>query len=164
MAPLHPPANLGGPPHDTGSAAPQGDEDIDAISLHPRDAITPTPLPREKSKYRVFQDTITKPSDNLASPLQEDIASCFNATYHTSLSEASEDQDLLTTTLHPANINMIIKPLNNGLFSLKDPAMHAIRRRDSQLQEAQVSLVKSSYITMKLAEDLAQAHSEGQSK
>ena len=39
--------------------------------------------------------------------------------------------------------------------------MPNIRSRDAKLQEAQGSLVKSSYITMKLAEDLAQAHSRG---
>ena len=39
--------------------------------------------------------------------------------------------------------------------------MPNIRSRDAKLQEAQGSLIKSSYITMKLAEDLAQAHAKG---
>ena len=45
--------------------------------------------------------------------------------------------------------------------SLKDPAMPIIRSRDAKLQEAQGSLVKSSYVTMKIAEDLAQAQAWG---
>ena len=39
--------------------------------------------------------------------------------------------------------------------------MPNIRSRDAKLQEAEGSLVKSSYVTMKLAEELAQAHSRG---
>ena len=90
------------------------------------------------------------------------MASCFNSTYHkTSLAETPEMKDLLTNTLRPSNIDMIVRTTNNGLFSLKDPAMPNIRSRDAKLQEIQGSLVKSSYVTMKLAEDLAQAHSRG---
>ena len=39
--------------------------------------------------------------------------------------------------------------------------MPIIRSRDAKLQEAQGSLVKSSYVTMKMAEDLAQAQARG---
>ena len=39
--------------------------------------------------------------------------------------------------------------------------MPIIRSRDAKLQEAQGALIKSSYITMKLAEDLDQAHAKG---
>ena len=67
-------------------------------------------------------------------------------------------KDLLTATLCPSNIDMFVRTTNNGLFSLKDPAM---RSRDAKLQEAEDSLVKSSYVTMKLAEELTQAHSQG---
>ena len=70
-------------------------------------------------------------------------------------------KDLLTTTLHLSNIDMVVRTTNNGLFSLKDPTMPNIRSRDAKLQEAEGSLVKSSYVTMKLAEELAQAHSRG---
>ena len=56
---------------------------------------------------------------------------------------------------------MIVRTTNNGLFSVKDPAMTIIRSRDAKLQEAQDALIKSSYITMKLAEDLDQAHAKG---
>ena len=56
---------------------------------------------------------------------------------------------------------MVVRTTNNGLFSLKDPAMPNIRSRDAKLQEAEGSLVKSPYVTMKLAEELAQAHSRG---
>ena len=56
---------------------------------------------------------------------------------------------------------MVVRTTNNGLFSLKDPAMPNIRSRDAKLQEAEGSLVKSSYVTMKLAEELAQTHSRG---
>ena len=47
------------------------------------------------------------------------------------------------------------------IFSLKDPAMPIIRSRDAKLQEVQCSLVKSSYVTMKMAEDFAQAQARG---
>ena len=90
------------------------------------------------------------------------MASCFNATYHkTSLAETSEVKELMKNTLRPENIDMIVRTTNNGLFSLKDPAMPIIRSRDAKLQEAQGALIKSSYITMKLAEDLDQAHAKG---
>ena len=39
--------------------------------------------------------------------------------------------------------------------------MSIIRSRDAKLQEAQGSLVKSSYVDMKMAEDLAQAQARG---
>ena len=82
------------------------------------------------------------------------MASCFNATYHkTSLAETSEVKDLRTTTLCPSNIDMVVQTTNNGLFSLKDPAMPNIRSshsRDAKLQEAEGSLVKSSYLSSPL--------------
>ena len=119
-------------------------------------------MAQKESKFRVYQDTINKTSEALASPLPEDMASCFNATYHkTSLAETSEVKDLFSTMLRPANIDMVVRTTNNGLFSLKDPAMPIIRSRDAKLQEAQGSLVKSSYVTMKMAEDLAQAQAWG---
>ena len=91
------------------------------------------------------------------------MASCFNTTYQkTSLAETSEVKELLTNTLRPENVDMIVRTTNNGLFSLRDPAMPNIRSRDAKLQEAQGSLIKSSYITMELAEDLAQAHAKGE--
>ena len=93
------------------------------------------------SKFRVFQDSINKTSEPLTSPLPEDMASCFNATYHkTSLAETSEMKDLLTTTLHPSNIDMVVRTTNNGLFSLKDPAVPNIRSRDAKLQEAEIPI------------------------
>ena len=70
-------------------------------------------------------------------------------------------KELMKNTLRPENIDMIVRTTNNGLFSLKDPAMPIIRSRDAKLQEAQGALIKSSYITMKLAEDLDQAHAKG---
>ena len=141
---------------------PQEDEDSDAVSSLPAEDIPLPLLPQMGSKFRVFQDSINKPSEQLASPLPEDMASCFNATYHkTSLAETSEVKDLLTATLRPSNIDKVVRTTNNGLFSLKDPAMPNIRSRDAKLQEAEGSLVKSSYVTMKLAEELDQAHSRG---
>ena len=99
-----------------------------------------------------------KPLEALASPLPEDMASCFNATYHKpSLAETSEVKDLFSTMLCPVNIDMVVRTTNNGLFSLKVPAMPIIRSRDAKLQETQGSSVKSSYVTMTMAEDLAQA-------
>ena len=67
----------------------------------------------------------------------------------------------MKNTLRPENIDMLVRTTNNGLFSLKDPAMPIIRSRDAKLQEAQGALIKSSYITMKLAEDLDQADAKG---
>ena len=81
--------------------------------------------------------------------------------HKTSLAETSEVKDLFSTTLRPASIDMVVRTTNNGLFSLKDPAMPIIRSRDAKLQEAQGSLVKSSFVTMKMAEDLAQAQARG---
>ena len=142
---------------------PQEDEDSDdAISLLPAEEIPLPAMAQKESKFRVYQDIINKTSEALASPLPEDMASCFNTTYHkTSLAETSELKDLFSTTLRPANIDMVVRTTNNGLFSLKDPAMPIIRSRDAKLQEAQGSLVKSSYITMKMAEDLVQAQARG---
>ena len=119
---------------------PQEDEDSDdAVSLLPAEEIPLPAMAQKESKFRVYQDTITK----------------------TSLAETSEVKDLFSTTLCPANIDMVVRTTNNGLFSLKDPAMPIIRSRDAELQEAQGSLVKSSYVTMKMAEDLAQAQARG---
>ena len=74
-----------------GETYPQEDEDSDAVSLLPAEDIPLPILPKTGSKFRVFQDSINKPSEPLASPLPEDMASCFNATYHkTSLAETSE--------------------------------------------------------------------------
>ena len=152
---------MGGLPDCRGNI-PQEDEDSNAVSLLPAEDIPLPILPQMGRKFRVFQDSINKTSEPLASPLPRDMASCFNATYHeTSLAETSKVKDLLTTTLRPSNIDMVVRTTNNGLFSLKDPAMPNIRSRDAKLQEAEGSLVKSSYVTMKLAEELAQAHSRG---
>ena len=164
-APHRPPANRGGGgglPDRRGNI-PQEDEDSDhAVSLLPAEEIPLPAMAQKESKFRIYQDTINKTSEALASPLPEDMASCFNATYHkTSLAETSEVKDLFSTTLRPANIDMVVRTTNNGLFSLKDPAMPIIRNRDAKLQEAQGSLVKSSYVTMKMAEDLAQAQARG---
>ena len=90
------------------------------------------------------------------------MASCFNATNHkTSLAETSEVKDLLTATLRPSNINMVVRTTNNVLFSVKDPAMPNIRSRDAKLQEAEGSLVKSSYVTMKLQRNWLRLTQEG---
>ena len=111
----------GGLPGQRGNVS-QEDEDSDAISLHPAEDIPITILPQE-SKFRVFQNIINKTSEELASPLLEDMASCFNAAYHrTSLAKTSEVKELIKNTLRPANIDMIVRTTNNGLFSLKDPA------------------------------------------
>ena len=131
----------------------------DAISLLPAEDI---PVVPQESKFRAFQNTINKNSESFASPLPEDMASCFNATYHkTSLAETSEVKELMKNTLRLENIDMIVRTTNNGLFSLKDPAMPIKRSRDAKLQEAQGALIKSSNITMRLAEDLDQAHAKG---
>ena len=161
-APQCPPANMegggGGGLPDNRENISQEDEgsDSDVISLLPAEELPGLP---QESKFRVFQNIITKTSESLASPLPEDMASCFNTTYHkTFLAETSKVKELLTNTLRSENVDMIVRTTNNGLFSLKDPAMPNIRSRDAKLQETQGSLIKSSYITMKLAEDLAQAH------
>ena len=39
--------------------------------------------------------------------------------------------------------------------------MYAIRNADAHLQEVQATIVKSSYVTMELAEEMMQAHTEG---
>ena len=98
----------------------QEDEDSDAISLHPAEDI-PINVLSQEIKFIVFQNNINKTSEQLASSLLEDMASCFNA--KTSLAETSEVKELIKITLHPVNIDMIVQATNNGLFSLKDPAM-----------------------------------------
>ena len=59
------------------------------------------------------------------------------------------------------NIDMIVQPTNSGIYTLKDTAMYAIRNVDARLQEVQATIAKSSYVTMKLAEEMMQAHTEG---
>ena len=62
----------------------------DAISLLPAEDI---PVVPQESNFRAFQNTINKISESFASPLPEDMASCFNATYHkTSLAETSSER------------------------------------------------------------------------
>ena len=58
----------------------QGKHTRDAVSLLPAEDIPLPILPHMGSKFRVFQDSINNPSEPLASPLPEDMASCFNAT------------------------------------------------------------------------------------
>ena len=73
----------GGGLPDRRGTIPQEDEDSDdAISLLPAEEIPLPAMAQKESKFRVYQDTITKTSESLASPLPEDMASCFNATYH----------------------------------------------------------------------------------
>ena len=57
-----------------------------------------------------------------------------------------------------ANIDMIVRPTNSGIYTLKDHVMYAIRNVDARLQEAKATIVKSSYVTMKLAEEMMQAN------
>ena len=149
MAPQRPPANVeggggggGGPDNRENISQEDEGSDSDAISLLPAEDIPVLPL---GSKFRVFQNNINKTSESLASPLPEEMASCFNTTYHkTSLAETSEVKELIKNTLRPENIDMIVRTTNNGLFSLKDPAMSNIRSMDAKLQEAQGSLIISS--------------------
>ena len=96
---------------------PQEDEDSDdAVSLLPAEDIPLPGMAQKESKFRVYQDIINKTSEALASPLPEDMASCFNDTYHkTSLAETSEVKDLFSNTLRPANIDMVVRTTNNGL-------------------------------------------------
>ena len=85
-----------------------------------------------------------------------DIAACFNATYHAPLQESQEVKTLLSDINQLANIDMIVRPTNSGIYTLKDPAMYAIRN-----VEVQATIVKSPYVTMKLVEEMMQAHTEG---
>ena len=84
-APRRPAAILGGGggglPDRRGNI-PQKDEDSDAVSLLPAADIPLPILPQMESKFRVFQDSINNTSEQLASSLPEDMASCFNSTYH----------------------------------------------------------------------------------
>ena len=96
----------------------------------------------------------------MTSPLPVDIAACFNATYHAPLQESQEVKTLLSDINRPANIDMIVRRTNSGIYTLKDPAMYAIRNVDAHLQEVQAAIAKSSYVTMKLAEEMMQAHTE----
>ena len=94
-APHCPPAKRVGGLPDRRRNIPQEDEDSDdAVSLLPAEEISLPAMAQKESKFRVYQDTITKTSEALASPLPEDMASCFNATYHKpSLAETSEVKD-----------------------------------------------------------------------
>ena len=90
-----------------------------------------------------------------------DIVACFNATYHAPLQESQEVKTLLSDINRPANIDMLVRPTNSGIYTVKDPAMYAIRNVDAHLKEVQATIVKSSYVTMKLAEEMIQTHTEG---
>ena len=61
---------MGGLPDRRGNI-PQEDEDSDAVSLLPMEDIPLPILPRLGSKFRVFQDSINKTSEQLASPLPQ---------------------------------------------------------------------------------------------
>ena len=126
-APLRPPANRGGGgglPTRRGNISWEDEDSDDAVSLLPAEEMPLPAMAPKESKFRVYQDIINKTSEALASPLPEDMASCFNATYHkASLAKTSKVKDLFSTTLRPANIDMVVRTTNNGLFSLKDPAM-----------------------------------------
>ena len=138
----------------------RGDED-NVLSLHPNDMLQPlipTPQLPVDSKFCQYQTNITKTMECLASPLPVDIAACFNATYHAPLQESQEVKTLLSDINRPANIDMLARPTNSGIYTLKDPAMYAIRNVDARLQEVQATIVKSSYVTMKLAEEMMQVH------
>ena len=88
------------------------------------------------------------------------IAACFNATYHAPLQESQEVKTLLSDINRSANIDMIVRPTNGGIYTLKDPAMYAIRNVDAHIQEVQANIAKSSYVSVKLAEEMMQAHTE----
>ena len=154
------------PKHDSlanGSPAKRGDED-NVLNLHPNDMLQPLiPTPQQliDNKFQQYQTNITKTTECLASPLPVDITVCFNATYHAPLQESQEVKTLLSDINRPANIDMIVRPTNNGIYTLKDAAMYAIRNVDARLQEVQATIAKSSYVTMKLAEEMMQAHTEG---
>ena len=71
---------------------------------------------------------------------------CFNTTYHAPLQESQEVKILLSDINRPANINMIVRPTNSGIYTLKDHAMYGIRNVDARLQEVQATIAKSSYV------------------
>ena len=56
---------------------------------------------------------------------------------------------------------MLVRPTNGGNYGLKTANMGQIRSQDTKIQQAQSTLVKSAYLTMRLAEDLTRAHNEG---
>ena len=113
------------------------------------------------NKFWQYQTNITKMMECLASPLPVDIAACFNATYHAPLQESQEVKTLLSDINRPANIDMIVRPTNSDIYTLKDHAMYAIRNVDACLQEVHATIANSSYVNMKLAEEMMQANTEG---
>ena len=68
---------------------------------------------------------------------------------------------LLSDINRPANIDVIVRPTNSGIYTLKDPVMYATRNVGARLQEVQATIAKSSYVTMKLGEEMMHAHAEG---
>ena len=123
---------------------PLEDED-DILSRHPNDQIQSILANTEQlvdNKFQKFHTTITKTMECLASPLHEDIATCFNAMYNTSLQD-SKVKNLLSDVHEPTNIDMIVHPTNSGVYTLKDPTMYAIRNVDARLQEVQAMIAKS---------------------
>ena len=136
----------------------------DVLSLHPNDMVQPllpTPQQPVDNKFRQYQTNITKTMECLASPLPVDIAVCFNATFHAPLQESQEVKTLLSDIDRPANIDIIVRPTNSGIYTLKEPAMYAIRSVDTHLHGVQATIAKSSYVNMKLAEEMMQANTEG---
>ena len=111
--------------------------------------LLPTPQQPVYNKFRQYQTNITKTADCLASPLPVDIDACFNATDHAPLQESQEVQTLLSDINRPANL--IFRPTNSVIYTLKDPVMYAIRNVDARLQEVQATIAKSSYVNMKSA-------------
>ena len=56
---------------------------------------------------------------------------------------------------------MIVRPTNSGVYTLKDPAIYAIRNVDARLQEVQTTIAMSFYENVKLAEEMMKANMEG---
>ena len=115
-APQRPPANMEG----GGGGLPDNRENIsqeykgsdsDAISLLPAEDIPGLP---QESKFRVFQKNINKTSESLASPLPEDMASCFNTTYHKTSLEGER-----ATNKHPPSREYRYDCLDNKQWSVQ---------------------------------------------
>ena len=99
----------GDSPEEVDSDNPLEEED-DILSLHPNDQIQPILANTDQlvdNKFCKFHTTITKTTECLASPLHEDMATCFNAMYNTSLQDSKEVNNLLSDVDKPANMDIL---------------------------------------------------------
>ena len=131
------------------------------LSIHASDAegghISEAEGAGSTSQFAAFSQDIALPVEEEAPALPSDMADCFNSSFQGDLSGLAKIQALLKSIQRPTNVDVKVKPTNKEIFTIRHGAMPSLRKADCALQNVQTTLVKSSYIMMKVAEDLVKA-------